>query len=265
MNDETIDAKKVIGAANMIVKMASDSPEMRQAGQTFAKTSLTIAKAVDNILLPIAAVNFAFDKARAYFQSQFKHDLEAATEPIPKDELVEPKASVAAPALQGLAFSHEEPDLKSMYICLLRTAMDGRRSETAHPAYAEIVRQLSGVEAHYFSEFAQGPERIPIVTLEGKVEEGLRPAYKNLVNWQSKEIGGPRPFPDAPRMFDNWVRLGLTSISYDFQLAAAGVYDWVESRPEYADVDKSFPAVHVTKGIFELSAFGKAFYEAVST
>ena len=67
----------------------------------------------------IGAVNFAFDRARQYFSERFAQDLGEKASAIPVDQIVEPKASIAGPALQGLAFSYDEPDLKEMYLNLL--------------------------------------------------------------------------------------------------------------------------------------------------
>jgi len=56
---------------------------------------------------------------------------------IPPEHVVEPKASIAGPALQALAFSHEEPDLREMYLNLLRASMDARTAKVAHPAFSK--------------------------------------------------------------------------------------------------------------------------------
>ena len=90
MTEDSRDLNSAVGIANTIVQLASDSPELTHAGRNFAKSALTISKAVNNVLLPIAAVNFAFDKAHAYFTNRFESDLEDATRAIPSDEIVEP-------------------------------------------------------------------------------------------------------------------------------------------------------------------------------
>jgi hypothetical protein len=130
-------------AVGEIIKAAGDSQEAKQAGSNIGKAAVTITAAINNCLLPIAAVNYGFEKARFYFNNFFQTDIKAATADIPEEDLIEPKPSIAAPALQALAFAHEEPDLKDLYLKLLACAMDSRNSSKAHPAFVEIIRQLT--------------------------------------------------------------------------------------------------------------------------
>ena len=273
MVDDSRNADQAIGLATKVLELASDSPELREAGRTIGKSALTLARAVDNVLVPIAAVNFAFDKARVYFETKFKKDLEAAAEDIPPEAMVEPKASIAAPALQGLAFSHEEPDLKSMYLNLLATAMDGRRSHSAHPAYAEIIRQLAADEAKMFNNLIGiPPNGIPIVTLKDTTSLGIRAIQENIMNVVNSTTGKPIALANMQFMIDNWVRLGLISITYRRKLLASGSYAWVQERPEYIELNSKRgklnskrDKVEVEEGILQLSALGKAFAKAVSS
>ena len=266
MNKDLEDVDKLVGVAAKIVDLATDSPELREAGKTFAKSSLTLAKTIDNCLLPIAAVNFAFDKAREYFQSKFQKDLEKMTEAIPPENLIEPKASVAAPALQGLAFSHEEPDLKTMYLKLLSTAMDGRKAEKAHPAYAEIIRQLTSDEARLLNDIIDHGQKIPIVTLMEKNSLGIGTIRKNIISLINVKTGEQMVIPELPAMIDNWLRLGLVAVTYELRLLAKGSYDWVKTRPEYIALEKKTKRkVEIKEGIMELTAFGRSFAEAISS
>jgi hypothetical protein len=43
----------------------------------------------------------------------------------------------------GLSYTFEEPSLKDLYLNLLATASDDRRADQAHPAFAEIIKQLT--------------------------------------------------------------------------------------------------------------------------
>ena len=119
-------ARDNIALIGEVMKAAGDNPHVKEAGWELGKTALTLTKAINSVLLPVAAVNFAFDKARIYFTERFPADMAQKAASIPPEAVVEPKASVAGPALQGLAFCHEEEDLKEMYLNLLASAMDDR-------------------------------------------------------------------------------------------------------------------------------------------
>ena len=253
-------SNKIISGVKTVFELASETPELAEAGRTLARSALTISKAVENALLPIAAVNYGFDKARKYFEERFPKDMEEVTKEIPPEEVVEPKASVAAPALQGLAFSHEEPDLKSMYLNLLRTAMDGRKKESAHPAFSEVIRQLGAEEARIFNTLSGS--RVPIVNLRQREDEGFNATRRDIISLMRD--GEPVPLSQLAPMIDNWQRLGLVSISYRYALVGDERYAWVEARPEYVELQAGGKEIEVEKGMLELSSFGWSFKEAVS-
>ena len=266
VENELDNAGKVVGLVSKVVDLAAESPELTEAGSTLAKSALTLSKAVNNCLLPIAAVNFAFDKGRQYFKTRFAKDIEEVTKDIPLKELTEPRASVAAPALRGLAFSYDEPNLKLMYLKLLSTAMDGRTTEKAHPAFAEIIHQLTSEEARLLNGVLNKKQGIPVVTLLPRGSLGYGESRDNVISCCSSKTGEQVSAPQLPSMIDNWIRLGLVSVTYDFLLSAKNAYEWVKSRPEYIELEKSATrGVKVKKGILKLTSFGRAFADAVAT
>ena len=141
--------KAVEGAASVageVLRVAKNNPDARAAGQNLARSFKTVTETINVALLPLAMINYGMKRARHYFENKFPEEMGELLATIPDGELVEPKASVAGPALQGLAYSHDEDELKALYLGLLATAMDGRVQDEAHPAYAEIIRQLSANE-----------------------------------------------------------------------------------------------------------------------
>jgi hypothetical protein len=229
-----------------LIKAAGDNPQVKEAGQELGKTALTLTKTINNALLPLAAVNFAFEKARKYFAEQFQSDIAEKASKIPPDNIVEPKASIAGPALQGLAFSHEEKNLKEMYLNLLASAMDGRVSGSAHPAFVEIIKQLNAEEARLVRGALQSPSAIPIVELRlNRTDgQGWNPLLSHLLNLTDTETQKPVEDPKMPAMVDNWVRLGLIEIAYDKHLNDDSKYSWVEGRPEL----QRFRTMHEAEG-----------------
>ena len=91
MSNKTEDANKLIVATEKIVEIAANSPELRETGKRLAKSALTISKAIETVLLPIAAVNFAFEGAKKYFNEEFPDDIGQATRNIPPEFLTETK------------------------------------------------------------------------------------------------------------------------------------------------------------------------------
>lgn len=85
MNDDEMirDTKEAVSALGELVKLAGDNENAKKAADNIGKIAATVTGAVNNILLPLAAVNFAVDKARNYFNKDFKEEILEATAEIP--------------------------------------------------------------------------------------------------------------------------------------------------------------------------------------
>lgn len=103
-----------------------------------------------------------------YFNTQFSDDMAERLADVPEEEIVSPRSSVAGPAMLGLGFALEEPQLKAMYLNLLAAASDSRVQETAHPSFAEVIKQLSAAEAESLAGVLQSPLHLPIIQIRVK-------------------------------------------------------------------------------------------------
>lgn len=185
MEDEIKMAKEGVSLVGELIKAAGDNPEVKAAGSNLGTAALTLSKAINNVLLPLAAVNFAFDKARKYFSEKFPEDMSASASKIPPESLIAPKASIAGPVLQCLTFAHDEPDLKSMYLGLLASSMDARVAGDVHPAFVEIIKQLDSREAKYLENLlAFAGTTYPIVEIRCVTagQQGWFPIFRHLTS-----------------------------------------------------------------------------------
>lgn len=252
-----------------LLKAAGDSPDVKEAGMNLGKTALTITKTINHCLLPLAALNYGIEKAKAYFAAKFNDDIAAKAAAIPPENIVEPKASVAGPALQGLAFTHEEPNLKEMYLNLLATAMDNRVADDAHPAFVEIIKQLNSQEAQLLQSILKNGPSIAIVEIRAtnEVKSEWMSELRHLLNLTDTKSGMPVEVARLPAIVDNWVRLGLIEVYYDRSLAGEKVYDWVENRPEFQRVkmlrETSEWKITFDRGSIIRTALGVQFAKAV--
>lgn len=268
-NEEPLStAKNGIALIGEVIKAAGDSPQVKEAAGNLGKTAVTLTKAINNVLVPLAAINFAFDKARAYFSGKFQQEMAEKAEAIPLEHIVEPKASIAGPTLQGLAFSHEEPNLKEMYLNLLATSMDGRISANAHPAFVEIIKQLDSDDARLVRGTLQSAAAIPIVQVHRKLAAGgYNVLVQHLLNLTNSVTSQPAEDPRLPAMIDNWIRLGLVEVAYDKHLNDPAHYAWVEQRPEFVRL-KGAPqeegaSITFQKGLLTRTELGKRFAMSV--
>lgn len=268
MSDPIKSAKDGVILVGELLKAAGDNPDVKKAGENLGQTALIITKTINNALLPLAAVNFAIDKARQYFAGQFHQDLSAKAAAIPSDQLVEPKASIAGPALQGLAFTHEEPNLKEMYLGLLATAMDGRVAGDAHPAFVEVIKQLNSEEAEPIQQLLRSQDFVPIVEVYAEAADSSWTILQRyLLNLETEVTHVPIENNKLQAIIGNWIRLGLAEVDYTRHLTGASRYAWVEKRPEYLrhkEQEKNKGGkVSYHPGVMTRTAFGIQFGRAV--
>jgi hypothetical protein len=257
------------GVVTEVIKAAVSDPKIKEAAGNLGQTAVTLTKTINNVLVPLAAINFAFDKARIYFAERFQHDIAEKAEGIPSEHIIEPKASIAGPTLQGLAFTHEEPNLKDMYLSLLATAMDGRSASVVHPAFVEIIKQLDSEDARLIRAVIQGPTVFPIVQIRRKLAggTGYNVLAQHLLNLSKGDSKQPAEDSRIPAMIDNWIRLGLVEVRYDTFLTGDGFYSWVERRPEFLrfsqEVQSSGAVIDYEKGMMQRTELGKRFAQAI--
>lgn len=261
-------AKNSVSVVTEVIKAAGESPQVKEAANNLGQTAVTLTRTINNVLVPLAAINFAFDKAKEYFSVKFQQDIAAKAAAIPPEFITEPKASIAGPTLQGLAFSHEEPNLKEMYLNLLVTSMDSRATSVAHPAFVEIIRQLDSEDARLVSEVLKSPTAIPIVQIHRKLNTGgYNVLVQHLLNLRNTETEEPVEDTLLPAMIDNWIRLGLVEVQYDVFLNDPAKYSWVEQRPEFVRLNQNPQAdnakVEYKKGIMCRTELGKRFAQAI--
>ncbi len=259
------------------IKASADNPDIKATGGELGKAVFTVAKAINVVLLPIAALNYGYDRARIYFQNRFEPDLKEKLANVPADEIVEPKPSIAGPIMQGLAFSHDEDALRDMYLNLLASAMTKRAAKSAHPAFVEIIKQLTTEEAQALCSALSPPESKEIVQIRLNVTSpsgGWLVLLNHVMAVTDATTKQPIENPDLPAMVDNWIRLGLIDVSYTefLQSDAHNVrYEWARNRPEFKRFEAGLgqqgiaaaASVVACPGRFRNTAFGNAFYRTV--
>lgn len=78
-------------------------------------------------------------------------DAAARLADTPPELLVEPEPTVAAGVIEALQTRAHVPELRALFAGLLASAMHRDRAGEAHPAFVEIIRQLTADEARLFA------------------------------------------------------------------------------------------------------------------
>lgn len=276
--------KESVTIVGELVKVAADTPQGKVATSNIGDCAVIITETIKNSLLPLVAINKGFEKTKKYFEETFHQELAEKSKDIKKEDIVEPKPSVAGPAMQGLSYSHEEKDLKEMYLSLLITAMDRRVSNDAHPSFVEIIKQLDSLEAKQLKYILPKAafQKCPIVRpkLENyfSLNQKINLEKRHIVPFKNNEghiIQQPKLIES---MFDNWVRLALIDITYDKPLAPEN-YKWALHSPDVLslipepenslefdgvnDFNLHYLSNYVDQGYYRCTTFGIRFAKAV--
>lgn len=116
---------------------------LNPAAEEVGKGLATVAKTVNICLTPLSITVWGYDKIRSYVE-------EAVTEKladVSPEKIAPPALNIAGPTIEALRFASEEDHLKKMFTSLLATAMNSDKKIYAHPAYIELIKQISADEA----------------------------------------------------------------------------------------------------------------------
>lgn len=80
--------------------------------------------------------------------------LELKLQNIDPEKIVEPDAYVAVPTIQAISYSMNSDELRNLYANLLAKAMNSDTKEHVHPAFVDIIKQLSPADVRVFEEIS---------------------------------------------------------------------------------------------------------------
>ncbi len=139
MDDSKIETNivKVDINAKVVEKIYEDagSPVLRELGDW----GRNIVKAARLIGFPIDLCAFARDKFDAFLKKSLVH--------VDITSSLEPQLPIVGPILDGMKFQDEDSIVYDMLSNLFITSLDKNRINQAHPAFANIINQLSPDEA----------------------------------------------------------------------------------------------------------------------
>ena len=251
----------------------SDDPRLQNAGNYEADTKQKVAEAKNllvtlvhsGLVLPIKMTKGAIVKIVESFSlhsESTKKAINQKIESLKNQGILSGKISsipAFADMAERLVYLDEEPDLKQMFEDLLVSTVDSTKININHPAYVEILKQISNLEALNLKKifaYSNG-KQIPICNIRIVNEDDKWQYYKEYL------------LPDyindiSKRELENWERLKLIYIGTDKTLAAEDIYNYAE---EFIKVNKnkiSEPEkLELEQGYLIFTEFGKNFANAV--
>jgi hypothetical protein len=223
--------RDVVDAVTGVAKAIPVYQDIAQpAAQEVGKALQTVAKTVHIALAPVSALVWGYDQIKDFVSSKVADRLKN----VPPENIVSPKPNVAGPALESLRYTGHEETLSDMYANLLAASMDKATAEGAHPAFVEIIKQLTPDEAKLVGLFlSEMPFTLVDVRWEFKAQTEERMGGKEvLVNFSHLgDLAGCEFKHLVPAYIDNLCRLGLAEIPSMFVYMSPGVYDPLEKSP----------------------------------
>ena len=206
---------------------------VQPAAKEIGKNLETAAKSVRLVLAPVAALVWGYDKIKDYVQASLAEKLKG----IPKERLVTPNPTVAGPALEALKYAGHNPNLRELYANLLATSIDSKTAHEAHPAFVEIIRQLTPDEARIIKYIFERMY-LPIITVRVNLPEkgGGFDYYSDFSN--VAEITECQFQNLTPQYLGNICRLGLAEFHRNTYIADEAMYRPLESHKVILELKK---------------------------
>jgi hypothetical protein len=223
--------RDVVDAVTGVAKAVPIYQDVVQpAAQEVGKALQTVAKTVHVVLAPVSALVWGYDQVKEFVSTKVAERLKN----VPPENLVTPKPNVAGPALEALRYTGHESSLSDLYANLLAAAMDKSTAQGAHPAFVEIIKQLTPDEAKLVALFVNDPT-LPLINLRWEFKpnpEGKTGGKDVLVHFSHLGSIAGCEFPHmTPAYLDNLCRLGLAEIPTFWEYTTKGVYDALENDP----------------------------------
>lgn len=154
---------------------------------------------------------------------------------VPIEKIVEPEPYVAIPAIQQLAYCQDNTDLRNLYANLLVSSMNVDTKWDVHPAFVDIIKQLSPDEARIINSVGNFKNNcLPLVDVKGVVKNESKPGRGHqllITNFTTTGFHVIEKKENICKYVDNLIRLNLFEIPPAYHLVDDNLYQPVERHP----------------------------------
>lgn len=241
-------------------------PSVSEVGKTIS----LLARSINAALAPLEI----WTLKREYNVQQVKLELEKSLSSVNPEKIVSPEPYVAVPALQAISYSINREELCRLYANLLAKSMVSDTKEDVHPAFVEIIKQLSPNDAIVFEKCALR-NAVPVAYLSIiMLQKGLRLVGSSPLQHTYFELITDIKLPSISEeqirvSLDNLIRVGLIKLN-DFELKDGSSYSFVKSSETYSEISKEFEKlnsneqtadrIHIDKKCLSVTPLGDQFH-----
>lgn len=144
---------------------------------------------------------------------------------VPEEKLVEPEPHVAIPAMQQLSYCVNNEELRELYANLLVSSMNVDKKWQVHPAFVDIIKQLTPDEAKFIRNlqpFVSHYNALVDVRIEYDQKGSGKTIISNFTNVGLDKIDCPQ---NIGSYIDNLERLKLICIPPTMSLTNKDLYE----------------------------------------
>jgi hypothetical protein len=255
---ENASGELVKGTVEIVKTVYGDA--IQPAAYEIGKALGTIGKTVNLALSPIRGFVWGWEQIEDFVKDRVERVLAARA--VPAERIVSPDPDVAVPALEAMRYSK----LRERYVELIATAMDRQTASIAHPAFVEILKQMTQDEILILTALPTLGRYEPVMNI-GYVQAG-KGQFTTARHLSLIAMDSQCAFPDLlPQYVDNLCRLGITEVPAMKRLMEDHRYNRI--RESYAYIgeckhtpkDASFSEELLMLG---LTPLGATFREACS-
>lgn len=258
-----------------LLEVAKDNGALDRAANVRARRAEVLEVVKFRLVQPLG---WLF-RTTSYFEDQFEEDMTTRLDGVPPEQVATPPTSLAAPIVQGIGHTIDEPELRNLYLNLLASASDLRTVESAHPAFAHVIDQMTSSEAQALAKILgpalRGTAWLAAAQIQvfDNADESAGSPYRVAVHCITdlKNVGDDpaRAEQLTERLgvyYANWQRLGLVEIDFSRWPAHEHAFDWVTGHPLYTKaVRERIEAARIDfkKGMLRFTNFGVEFARTV--
>lgn len=226
--------KDTIDAAAGLMKAVPVYDDLLQpAAQELGKNLHTVSKVVTVALAPVRGLVWGFERIETYLGESLSRKL-ANT---PRENIEPPPVKVAGPVFEAMRFCTEDEELKEMFSNLLANSMDKETKNRSHPAFVEVLKNLTSDEAkilNYIASF-KSPNLLNVFPVIDQTASYPSRNANTVINPLTSVIatnsGCENPELVATYI-NNLTRLGVFGVK-ETPLVKSNVYDEIENSENY--------------------------------
>lgn len=266
MSDEN-KTRDTIDAMTSLAKAVSIYPDMIQpAAKELGKGLQTVAQAINATLTPLRLLVWGSEQIEEFVTTRVAEKLQH----VPLERIRPPEPHVVCPTLEALRYTGHESELRELYASLLATSLDSDTCRNAHPAFVDIIKNMSPDEAKIMKLFSKHRD-LPAVDLQINIKKERTTTHTTLISNHSF-IGALAgcSHPDLMESYlKNLSRLGLIeqppkNVLGAPYLSQEGVYEPLEATLANLcdDIRSGGQTPKITRSFFRITPLGTQFCRA---